>query len=328
MSFEWWSNYEITETQKTSNDLKEVSTTKIENSNRRMKEIRQAEIEDLDDLQIYEEFFDSWWDTLELDKHIENWIDQETKTKEIQESLYEKLWINLELEQNPDIKKFVKWLLDWLIVNNLEEIEQLLESSINELVEMFESLLNPEILAELIKQLVNELWDIWNTLEDPYKWWLAIWVLWIWPIGKILKWLKLGKWKNNELIKKTWNWELYEIKGREWKDFSREWPNYVWWEIGDFAESIDVKLLLKEKKWFNNMLSWVDKISSYIENNIDNILKLDIIKLNNFRDNISILRKKIKNINSLEWLDIKDKQKINIIYWKLNYSYKILLNKK
>ena len=76
------------------------------------------------------------------------------------------------------------------------------------------------------------------------------------------------------------------------------------------------------------MLSWVDKISSYIENNIDNILKLDIIKLNNFRDNISILRKKIKNINSLEWLDIKDKQKINIIYWKLNYSYKILLNKK
>jgi len=266
--------------------------------------------------------------TVQLEENLDNWKDKELQIKEMQTSLYEKLWINLELEQNPDIKKFVKWLLDWLIVNNLEEIEQLLESSINELVEMFESLLNPEILAELIKQLVNELWDIWNTLEDPYKWWLAIWVLWIWPIGKILKWLKLGKWKNNELIKKTWNWELYEIKGREWKDFSREWPNYVWWEIGDFAESIDVKLLLKEKKWFNNMLSWVDKISSYIENNIDNILKLDIIKLNNFRDNISILRKKIKNINSLEWLDIKDKQKINIIYWKLNYSYKILLNKK
>ena len=138
MSFEWWANYETTETQKTSNDLKEVSTTEIENSSREMKEIIQAESEDLDDLQAYEEFFDSWYDTLELDGTIENWKDKETKTKEIQESLYEKLWINLELEQNPDIKKFVKWLLDWLIVNNLEEIEQLLESSINELVEMFE----------------------------------------------------------------------------------------------------------------------------------------------------------------------------------------------
>ena len=213
MSFEWWANYETTETQKTSNDLKEVSTTEIENSSREMKEIIQAESEDLDDLQAYEEFFDSWYDTLELDGTIENWKDKETKTKEIQESLYEKLWINIELEQNPDIKKFVKWLLDWLVVNNLEEIEQLLESSIDELLEMFDSLLNPKILAELIKQVVSELWDIWNTLENPYKWWLAIWVLWIWPIWKIFKWLKLAKWK--ESVDKN-NTDFLEMKKYKW----------------------------------------------------------------------------------------------------------------
>jgi len=63
---------------------------------------------------------------------------------------------------------------------------------------MFESLLNPDILAELIKQVVKELWDIWNILENPYKWWLAIWVLWIWPLWKIFKWLKLEKWKEDE----------------------------------------------------------------------------------------------------------------------------------
>jgi len=40
MSFEWWTNYETTETQKTSNNLKEVSVIEIENSCSRIKEIR------------------------------------------------------------------------------------------------------------------------------------------------------------------------------------------------------------------------------------------------------------------------------------------------
>jgi len=328
MSFEWWANYETTETQKTSNDLKEVSTTEIENSSREMKEIIQAESEDLDDLQAYEEFFDSWYDTLELDGTIENWKDKETKTKEIQESLYEKLWINIELEQNPDIKKFVKWLLDWLVVNNLEEIEQLLESSIDELLEMFDSLLNPKILAELIKQVVSELWDIWNTLENPYKWWLAIWVLWIWPIWKIFKWLKLGKKNENKTINESWSLELYKMKGREWKEFYMEWANYVWEEIGDFTESINIKLLLKDWRWINDMLSSVDKISNYIENNVEGILNLDITKLNSFRNNISVLRKKMEKLYYSDKLDVITNTNIHDNYKNLNMNYKKLLNKK
>ena len=75
------------------------------------------------------------------------------------------------------------------------------------------------------------------------------------------------------------------------------------------------------------MLSWVDKISSYIENNIDNILKLDIIKLNNFRDNTSVLRNKLDKLLIDENLSNNKRLKINNTYNNLNINYEILINK-
>ena len=152
MSFEWWNNYEQTETQRNKVDLTEVSTSEVEKESGIVKQIKQIEIEDREnDLQELDL----------LEKQLEGWLDKEVQIKEVQLSLYEKLWIEAETENNPDITKFVKWVVDWLVVNNLEEIQTLIESSIEELLEMLENLFDIEVLKELIKQTENcEIFEI------------------------------------------------------------------------------------------------------------------------------------------------------------------------
>ena len=331
MSFERWWNNEISESSKSKLDLSEISIDKVKQWSREIQKIRQQESEDsnddLQDLQEYEEFFDSWCDTLQLEKKLDKWKDKEIKAKEMQESLYEKLWINLETENNPDIVKFVKWLVDWLVINNLEEIEQLLESSIDELLEMFDSLLNPEILVELIKQAIQELWDIWSTFENPYKWWLALWALWIWPIGKIFKWLKL--WKNEEVkeaidkdktdfLEMKWTYKLDEIKNLTHKEAGKK--------IEGFANSIDIDYLIDNPERIDWMLNIINGICNYIDRDINHISKLTDVELKTFKYNFNSLRKTTLKVlwNDLipdSYKKIIERLKINKldkIYNKLN----------
>ncbi|MBT3727239.1 hypothetical protein HOG21_06315 [bacterium] len=76
------------------------------------------------------------------------------------------------------------------------------------------------------------------------------------------------------------------------------------------------------------MLSSVDKISNYIENNVEGILNLDITKLNSFRNNISVLRKKMEKLYYSDKLDVITNTNIHDNYKNLNMNYKKLLNKK
>ncbi len=311
MSFEWWKYYEHTETQKTKVDLENISTGEVEKQNELMKKIRQSEKEDKEN-DLQELNF--------LEQQLDNWIDKEIRVKELQVNLYDKLWIDVDTENNPDITKFVKWVVDWLVVNNLEEIQSLINSSLDEVLELLNNLFNIEVLKELIKQTVEELWDIWNIMENPYNWWLVLGTLWLWWLGKLLRWLKVVKQKDINT-----NSELYEMKGREWKDFSNEWANYVWKEIWDFADSLNINELLKDTTKLNKAIISINKISVYIDNNVENVLKLDATKLSNFKDNISVLRKKIEYIYinwNLNWVT---KDNLDKVHTKLKQSYKKLL---
>ncbi len=315
MSFEWWNNYEQTETQRNKVDLSEVSTSEVEKESGIVKQIKQIEIEDREnDLQELDF----------LEKQLEGWLDKDVQINEVKLSLYEKLWIEAETENNPDITKFVKWVVDWLVVNNLEEIQTLIESSIEEVLKMLEKLFDIEVLKELIKQTVSELWDIWNIMENPYNWGIALGTLWLWWLWKLLKWVKL--WKST--IKEQKGSELYEMKGRDWKEFSKEWPNYVWKEIWDFVDSIDVKELLRDRNKLLDILKWIKEVGDYIEDNTLNILKLEPTKLNNFKDNISSLRKKIDSLLNEKSLNEKERFIINKFFEKLNNNYRDLLSKK
>lgn len=108
--------------------------------------------------------------------HIEN----EKKTQIVQNMIYSELKIDGNLENNTNPKKFVKWVVDWLILHNIELVEELISKWIDDLVWMLKNLFNPEILKKIIKDLVSSLWDILDTFQNPYEWWVAVWWMWLW----------------------------------------------------------------------------------------------------------------------------------------------------
>ena len=320
MSFEWWWNNEISEVQKAQVDLTEVSTSGIEKLIDEIKQVRELELEDREN------------DLSELDlleQQLENWADKEKQIKELQLSLYEKLWIDIETGNNSDVTKFVKWVVDWLVVNNLEEIQALIESSINELIDMFKSLFDVEILTELIKQTVSELWDIWNIMENPYNWGLALGTLWLWGLGKLLKWLKLSKWLENkealdkdktDLLEMKWTYKLDEIKNLNPKEASKK--------IEEFSDSIDIKYLLDNPSRVYDMLDIIEWICNFTDKNLNNILKLWQNDLTEYKNSFIFLRKKIKWLSSNNELKWPLKNEVNeILNNNIRKTYWLIFDK-
>jgi len=208
-----WNSWETPSFERSTN-LSNIDTSHIEAESIRIKEIRAMEKAD-----------NEWGN-----KNIE----QETNTEKLKSLLYENLWLNSEIEQNWDIDKFIKWVIDWLIVNNVELIESLVEKWIDEFLELLNKLKDPDVILAIIKDLINSFWDMLDVFNKPYDWWVAMWWMWIWVL-KPLKWLKVAD-------KVTWNkidwWKI------DWKspDFPNLYENPKYSFLKEYREILwDVK---------------------------------------------------------------------------------------
>jgi hypothetical protein len=108
-------------------------------------------------------------------------------------ALYDKLWINFELAENTDIKKFIKWFVDWLIINNIEAVKQIIEMWIEKIVESLKELLSISGILEFLKSIKDEISNLTDILQKPYEWWVIIWWYGLWIFGKWLKWFSFLK---------------------------------------------------------------------------------------------------------------------------------------
>lgn len=135
---------------------------------------------------IPDDLKDFFWDNLNEDNELLS------KVEEFKKSLYEKLWLNENLEQNTDIQKFEKWVVDWLLVENIEMIDSFLDKWIDELVTIIKSLANWDVIVAIVENMYDSIWDILDIFKNPYEWWLAIWWFWLWVIWKGMKWLKIA----------------------------------------------------------------------------------------------------------------------------------------
>lgn len=106
-------------------------------------------------------------------------------------ALYDKLWINFDLQKNPDVKKFLKWLIDWLILNNIETLHQIINAWIDNFIAQVKELLTISWVLEFVNSLKDELTNIWDIFAKPYDWWVVIWWYGLWFIWKWFKWLNL-----------------------------------------------------------------------------------------------------------------------------------------
>ena len=145
-----------------------------------------------------------------------------SKIDEFKTNLYEKLWLSEKLEDNNDIEKFEKWFIDWLVIENAEMIDELIEKSLDEIVSMIQSLANWNTIVAIVKDVFDSFWDILNTFQNPYEWWLALWWLWLWVLWKWMKWLNIAD-------KLYWEWKYKHLE--QHKDILWENPtvdDIVW----------------------------------------------------------------------------------------------------
>jgi len=195
---------------------------------------------------------------------------KESKTEILKKELYNKLWLSEILEENSDMQKFEKWLLDWWLLDNLEMLEDLANSSIEEIIQIIKQLSNWETIKAILIDLYESLEDITKIFTEPYAGWVALWALWIWPISKSLKWLKVVKEIEEKLSMPLYEDNKYkyleEYKDILWEDMKIwdivwEWNNAVVLEYKknpDFVVKVRKKTNLSadsiEKEFDNHIL--------------------------------------------------------------------------
>ena len=199
MSVEIIWNWETQSFEKT-NDLSDIDISWIEQNYVKVHEIHNMELVDSEDnkVTIPSDLQDFFWKDLDDNKELLSKVD------ELKNKLYESLNLNNDLEKNSDIWKFQKWFVDWLVVENVELVNDLLDKWIDELVTMIGSLANWEVIKEIVKDVISSFWDILNTFQNPYEWWQALWWLWLWVVWKWMKSLKIAEklWDTESLYNK------------------------------------------------------------------------------------------------------------------------------
>ena len=128
----------------------------------------------------YEELLEKYWDKIEeykvyIDdlkdnnpKKIEH-LSKDESVQEMQLYVYDILWINQDTYQNGTLDKFVKWLIDSLLIGNAELAKQIYDTNGKVIIDMIDTIFSFEWLQAIAKALWT---SIWNLLSgDAYLTW-------------------------------------------------------------------------------------------------------------------------------------------------------------
>jgi len=256
-------------------------------------------------------------------------LDKEIFRNEIKIFLYEKLWIDNEQQNNSSIENFIKWVIDWWILDNYDLLLQIYKSNWKIILDWLSELASWEWINKLIEAIwedINTLWE-WNTYE---KWKVSaevvLWLLtvWVWVTANIAKkWVKI--WIKN--IRKL-------RKPSERVVESAQAKNIIWETKKEVDDIVPKKELDFENKLKNNLsdeqINQLNKIKQKLEDkefiknrlNLEEFEKLDI----DWKLESLWIPKEFSDLLNESWLLPKN---FSIIerYKELQYRDKIFKNK-
>ncbi len=122
-------------------------------------------------------------------------LDREAMINEAKIMLYEKLWINENLELNNWWENFAKWIVDTLVLDNYDLAIQVWETKWTVIIDWIKQLFSS---WENIKKIAEALWDtvMWLFSWDWYQTWKSVAELWLittWVWAWIAVWKKSMK---------------------------------------------------------------------------------------------------------------------------------------
>ena len=130
---------------------------------------------------------------LETQTHNEarEWLDKQAMINEAKTMLYEKLWINDNLELNNWWENFLKWVVDEMILNNYDLAIQVWETNWKIILDWLSQLASWDWLKQIAKALWESIWTIWDW--NAYEKWKAVaelWLIWTWVWAWVYVWKK------------------------------------------------------------------------------------------------------------------------------------------
>ncbi len=124
------------------------------------------------------------------------YLDREAVINEAKTMLYEKLWLDKNKENNSSFENFIKWVIDWWIIDNYDLAIQVWETNWKIIIDWLKQLAS----WDWLKKLANEIWeDIWTLFDgDAYEKWkvsaeivLTLLTVWAWlAVNATRKWIK------------------------------------------------------------------------------------------------------------------------------------------
>jgi hypothetical protein len=112
-------------------------------------------------------------------------LDKEALINEAKTMLYEKVWINETLESNWTMKKFLKGLVDWMILDNYDLAIEVWNTNWKIILDAIKQMASWEWLKQIAKALWESVWNLftgnayekWKSVAE--LWLVATW-LWVW----------------------------------------------------------------------------------------------------------------------------------------------------
>lgn len=184
-------------------------------------------------------------------------LSEEPNTRKLQIFLYENLWIDVNTDNNNPLKKFSKWIIDWLIIWNTELVMKIIEVWPKKFLE---TLANEFLSIDWLKKIAEWLWKTLIELLslDSYKTWKSVselWLItsWAWAIW----WWVKKVWKLS--IKQAWKiWTKTTLRNITSKSLNVTWKtlNTTWTVLQAPA--------VLTWKWINVAKQWIKNISEKV----------------------------------------------------------------
>ncbi len=173
-------------------------------------------------------------------------LDKQAMINEAKIMLYEKLWIDNNLNNNSSFENFSKWIVDELILNNYDLAIQVWETNWKIILDWLSQLVS----WDWLKQIAEAIWEsFWSLLTwDAYEKWKAVaelWLIWSWV------WVWVYVWKKTV---KLWMKQISKLRiNKERLVQSLEVKNVVWETSWKVDEIVPKKVFDFESKLVDNL---------------------------------------------------------------------------
>jgi len=137
----------------------------------------------------------------QIQNETQKQLDKEAFKNEMKIFLYEKLGIDNNQENNSSFENFIKWVIDWWVLDNYDLLVQIYETNWKIILDWLEQLITWEWLKKLAESLKEDLWTLWDW--NAYEKWkisaeVVLWLItaWAWLTASLVKkwvkeWIKL-----------------------------------------------------------------------------------------------------------------------------------------